>query len=147
MLGHWSLTPMWWAEMMRECGVATAEGAGMDVVAEHRLDVLYPDGEMVQIDIRIGRPQPHPAGKGDWSCIVQAVGLRAWEGPSELFGEGSLHALMIAAGFLHRMLSVEVERGAVPHWKGGAEALDIDGLFVLPDRRSAEPVAAPDSGV
>ena len=111
----------------------------MDMVAEQWLDVLYPEGEMVQVHVRIGRPQPHPAGKGDWGCVVQAEGLRIWEGPSELFGEGSLHALMIAASFLHSMLSAEVERGAVPHWQGGAEALDIDGLFVLPGRKSAAP--------
>jgi hypothetical protein len=117
----------------------------MDVIAEHRLDVLYPDGEMVPVHVRIGRPRPHPEGKGDWGCVVQAEGLRIWDGPSELFGEGSLHALMIAASFLHRMLSAEVERGAVPHWQGGAEALDIDGLFVLPRAPDAEPGAAADT--
>ena len=118
----------------------------MDVIAEHRLNVLYPDGEMVPVHVRIGRPHPHPAGKGDWGCVVQAEGLRIWQGPSELFGEGSLHALMIAASFLHRILSAEVERGAVPHWQGGAEALDIDGLFVLLGRKNAEPIAGSDGG-
>jgi hypothetical protein len=108
----------------------------MDVVAEHQIDVLYPDGEMISVHIRVGRPQPHPEGNGDWGCEVQAEGLRIWEGPNKLYGVGSLHALMIAVGFLHRMLSAEVERGAVLHWQGGEEALCADDLFVLPGRES-----------
>ena len=103
----------------------------MDVIAEHRVDVLYPDGEIRPVHLRIGRPRPHPEGRGDWGCVVQAEGLRLWEGPAELFGEGSLHALMIGAGFLHRMLCSEVERGAVPRWPGGTAVLCVDDLFVL----------------
>lgn len=115
---------------------ATAE-LQMEAIAEHRIDFLYPDGQSVSVQVRIGRPYPHP--KGDWACVVQAEGLRIWEGPSELFGVGSLHALMIGAGFLRSMLLAEVERGAVPHGEGGEVALGIDELFVLPKTASANP--------
>ncbi|WP_088253112.1 hypothetical protein [Fimbriiglobus ruber] len=101
----------------------------MHPIAEHRIDFLYPDGEMVPVRIRLGCPFVHP--KGGWTCAVQAEGLRIWQGPSELFGEGSFHALVIGVRFLHRMLVAEIERGAVPHWEGGVEALEIDELFVL----------------
>jgi hypothetical protein len=99
----------------------------MDVIAEHRLVVLYPDGELVPVYLRIGRPGPHP--KGDFVCPVQAEGLRLWKGPAELAGVDTLHALMIALRFLHDMLSSEVERGAVLHWEGGNQSLQLSDLF------------------
>lgn len=111
----------------------------MDVIAEHPIDVLYPDGSMCQVHLRIGRPRPHPGGGGDWGCVVQAEGLRLWEGPSELFGEGSLQALMIGARFLQQMLSTEVARGAVLRWHDGTEVLHVDDLFVLPKAGNASP--------
>ena len=114
----------------------------MDVIAEHRVDVLYPDGELVPVRLRIGRPRPHP--QGDHVCPVQAEGLRLWEGPAEFAGVGSLHALMIGLRFLRDMLSTEVERGAVLHWEGGKQHLTLDDLFVL--HKSAGPGAAADGG-
>jgi hypothetical protein len=102
----------------------------MDTVAEQRIDFLYPDGRLVPVRVRLGRPYPHP--KGDWACVVQAEGLRVWQGPAELFGVGPIHAIMIGAKFLHSMLSVEVERGAVPHYEGGTASMSIDALFVFP---------------
>ncbi len=101
----------------------------MDVVAEHRLVVLYPDGELVPVYLRVGRPRPHP--KGDHVCLVQAEGLRLWEGPTEFGGVDSFHALMIGLRFLYNMLSTEVERGAILHWEGAEEAHELSDLFVL----------------
>jgi hypothetical protein len=101
----------------------------MSVVAEHRLDVLYPDGQMVPVLIRVGLPRPHP--QGDYVCSVEAHGMRIWQGPSELSGVGSFHALMIGIRFLYKMLSSEVEQGAILHWEGGKQFLNLDELFVL----------------
>lgn len=114
----------------------------MDVVAEHQLDIHYADSAIVPVHVRIGRPRPDLANEGVWGCVVQVEGLRLWEGQTELFGEGSLHALMIAAGFLHGLLSAEVERGAVLHWQNGWGTLDLDRLFVLPVVRAAAPEAS-----
>jgi hypothetical protein len=108
----------------------------MDVIVEHRLDMLYSDGETREVRLRVGRPRPHPDGRGDWGCEVQAEGLRAWKGPTEVFGEGSLQALMLGTNLLRRMLSAEVARGAVARWQGeddeGGGILDVDVLFGLP---------------
>ncbi|WP_157369443.1 hypothetical protein [Zavarzinella formosa] len=106
----------------------------MDVIAEQRLDLLYPDGELVPVHIRIGRPQPHPDGKGDWGCLAEATGLRIWDGPQEFFGEGSLQALMLTARFLHSMLLAEIERGAaMPVWPDGSE-MGLNTIFGFPHR-------------
>jgi hypothetical protein len=103
----------------------------MDVIAEDRIDILYPDGELRQVHLRIGRPHPNSKGKVEWGCQIQAEGLRIWEGPTELFGVSSLHALMIGVGFLRRMLTIEVDRGAVLHWQGETEPLHVDYLFAM----------------
>jgi hypothetical protein len=101
----------------------------VDVIAEHRIDVLYPDGERDPVLFRVGRPRPHP--EGDHACPVSAGGLRIWSGETELRGVGSFHALMIGVRFLYDMLSVEVERGATLHREDGGDALDLTDLFVL----------------
>jgi hypothetical protein len=101
----------------------------MDVVAEHRLIATFSDSGAVPVWLRVGRPRPHP--KGDWVCPVQGEGLRLWEGPSELFGVGSWHALMVGLRFLHEMLAAEVRQGAVFHWEDGEHAISVEELFVL----------------
>jgi hypothetical protein len=101
----------------------------MDVVAEQRLSVLYPDGESVPVCLRVGRPLP--GSQGDFLCPVEADGLRIWQGPREFSGVGSFHALMIGLRFLHNMLSFEVQRGAILHWEDGQQHLTINDFFVL----------------
>jgi hypothetical protein len=101
----------------------------MDVIAERRLVALFPDTGPVPISLRVGRPVPHP--QGDWVCPVQAEGLRLWQGPSEIFGAGSWHALMLGLRFLRSMLVAEADRGAVFHWEGAEEAISVETLFVL----------------
>lgn len=101
----------------------------MDVVAERRLIATFPDSAVVPVCLRIGRPRPHP--KGDWICPVEAEGLRLWQGPTEFFGVGSWHALMIGLRFLHEMLATEVRNGAVFHWEDGQQAVTVEELFVL----------------
>ena len=99
----------------------------MDVVAQHRVDVLYPDGHLVPVLLRVGRPLPHP--QGDFVCPVAADGLPDRDGPTEIFGVGSLHALMLGLRYLHHSLAIETERGAVLHWEGGEQVLALDELF------------------
>ena len=78
---------------------------------------------------RVGRPYPHP--KGDHACQVQAEGLRLWQRPTEIYGVGTWHALMLGLRFLRTMLAAEAERGAVFHWEGGEHAVSVEELFVL----------------
>ncbi|WP_020470725.1 hypothetical protein [Zavarzinella formosa] len=100
-----------------------------DVIAEQRLRVRYPDGELAPVVLRIGVPKPHPAG--DHICSVQAEGLRIWQGPKALYGVGTFHALMIGIRFLQKVLAIEVERGAVLYDEESDERVDIADLFVL----------------
>jgi hypothetical protein len=106
----------------------------MYAVAEQRIDFLYPDGQLVPVHVRLGRPYLHP--KGDWACLVQTEGLPERGDPTELFGFGPMHALMIGARFLHLRLSSEVARGAVPHYEGGRDVMSINSLFVFPAAES-----------
>jgi hypothetical protein len=101
----------------------------MDVVAEHRLIATFPNSEAVPVCLRVGRPRPEPMG--DWVCPVQGEGLRLWEGPSELLGVSSWHALMIGLRFLREMLAAEVRKGAVFHWEGSEHAISVEELFAL----------------
>jgi hypothetical protein len=101
----------------------------MEVIAEHRLVATFPDGTLETVVLRVGRPYAHP--KGDHACPVQAEGLRRWQGPSDIFGVGTWHALMLGLRFLRSMLAAEAERGAVFHWEGGGQAVGVEELFVL----------------
>jgi hypothetical protein len=101
----------------------------MDVIAEHLLVATFPDGGPVLVVIRVGRPFAHP--NGDFACPVQADGLRLWQGPSEIFGVGSWHALMLGLRFVRSMLAAEVERGTVLHWENHEYAVAVEDLFVL----------------
>src|SRR5690349_23988522 len=101
----------------------------MDVIAEHEVLALFPDGEAAKVVLRIGRPVPHP--ESDWVCPVQAEGLRLWQGPTEIMGVGFWHALMCGQMFLREMLAAEAKQGAVFHWEGGEHPISIEELFVL----------------
>ena len=101
----------------------------MDVIAEHRVVATFPDSVLSAVVLRVGRPYAHP--KGDHACPVQAEGLRLWQGPSDIFGVGTWHAMMLGLRFLRSMLAAEVERGAVFHWEGGEHAVSVEELFVL----------------
>jgi hypothetical protein len=101
----------------------------MDVIAEHRLVATFPDSEPAPVVLRVGRPYPHP--KGDHACPVQAEGLRLWQGPSEIRGVGTWHALMLGLRFLRSILAAEIDRGAVFHWEDGEHVVGIEELFAL----------------
>lgn len=111
----------------------------MDVIAEDRLDMLYPDGEMVPVHIRIGRPQLPPQSTGEWFCLIQADGLRFCKCSPKVFGEGSFHTLMLAFYALRLALNYEVEQGAIPHWQDGTTYRNIDEMFCRHLFRDEEP--------
>lgn len=101
----------------------------MDVIAEHRLVATFPDGELAAVILRVGCPYVHP--NGDHACPIQAEGLRLWQGPSDIIGVGTWHALMLGLRFLRSILAAEVERGAVFHWESGEHPVTVEELFVL----------------
>ena|SRR5579871_4772773 len=101
----------------------------MDVIAERRLEALYPDIGLTSIHLRIGRPVPRD--ERDWSCPVQVEGLRLWHGFGEFAGVDSWQALLLALGFVQAILSAEAERGVVFHWESSEDAISIEELFSL----------------
>ena len=101
----------------------------MDVVAEHQCVAMYPDGVPVLIVLRVGRPFAHP--KGDYACSVEAKGLRIWQGPSDISGASTLHALMLGLRFLRAMLIEEADRGVVFRWEDSEQTVTVNELFVL----------------
>ena len=101
----------------------------MDVIAEYQLVAKLPDSDPVTVSLRIGRPTPHP--QGDFVCSVQAEGLQIWQGPSDIFGVGSWHALMLGLHFMRSMLTAEVKRGAVLYWEDGEHPISVEELFAL----------------
>lgn len=101
----------------------------MDIIAEHRLAATFSDGASALVTLRVGRPYVHP--NGNHACLVQAEGLRLWEGPSDIYGVGTWHALMLGLRFVRLMLEAEAERGAVFHWEGGEHAVSVEELFVV----------------
>ena len=101
----------------------------MDIIAEQRLVATFPDSEAVTVCLRVGRPRPHT--QLDWVCPVEGEGLRLWQGPSELFGVGSWHALMIGIRFLREMIAAEVRQGALFHWEGSKTIFTLEEMFVL----------------
>ena len=98
----------------------------MELIAEEHIDLRHLDGTITQIHFRIHKPQPHPEGKGDWGCVVEARGL--WDDPIEIFGEGSFQALMLAISYMRKMTTYEVERGNVLLWCDGTDG-ELSSLF------------------
>ena len=100
----------------------------MDVLAEHRLLASYPTGESVPVYLHITRPVNRP--KGGWACQVAGEGLRSWNGPTQIYGSGSLQALVRSLRFLHEVLSGEVRQGAIFRQDStGRRTIDLDELF------------------
>lgn len=100
-----------------------------DIVAEKRLRVRYADGAVVPVCLRLGIPKA--TGTNEAGCPVQAEGLRIWQGPKMMFGADTFQALMIATRFLHKVLAMEISRGAeLLHAEDDGE-LSIEDLFML----------------
>lgn len=86
----------------------------MDVIAEETLFARFPDGSSGLISFRVGRPVP--CSEGGTACPVEAAGLPGWNGPTSIFGEGSLHALSLGIRFLSLMMIGHKRLGVVFYW-------------------------------
>jgi len=99
----------------------------MEVVAEQELSALFPDGRVTPVHIRIGCPHCRPTG--EWACPVEAEGVPGWPGPPDIFGEGSLQALMLGLRFLRSLLHDATTRGTVFRWPDSEDVIDTELLF------------------
>jgi hypothetical protein len=114
----------------------------MDVVAEYRMNLKYPDGEIVPVRLRIGRPRELPSG--NWHCDADIEGrLRIHSTANGPLSAGSdagtaWQALVFALRFLSRLLRSEVRHGGAALYSHGEHPhpLHFDELF--PVRREWE---------
>jgi hypothetical protein len=99
----------------------------MDVVADQELSALLPDGRVVRVHVRVGRPHPRPTG--EWACPIDVEGLPGWQGSRDVFGEGSLQSLMLGLGLLRSVLLDATARGTVFRWPDSEELVPVELLF------------------
>jgi hypothetical protein len=85
----------------------------MEIVAEQGLSALFPDGRLVPVHFRVGRPHRRPTG--EWACPVEVDGLPGWQGSVDIFGVDSLQALTLGCRLLRSVLLDATARGTVFH--------------------------------
>ena len=102
----------------------------MKAIAEYRLHLKYPDGEMVPVRLRIGRPEQLPTGL--WQCETEANGLRPAFGTVPTPSSTSWQALVWALRLLYRLLRSDVSRGTVLYDESGKYPIHLDELFPFP---------------
>jgi len=93
-------------------------------IAERTLFLKNMDEEIKEVNLRIG--QPYPKEDGSWACPIQLNGL--FEDLSDVNGEDSFQALMLAQNLARTLLNALAEKG----WNVRSYAnkeVDVDTLF------------------
>lgn len=93
-------------------------------IAERKLYLRYIDGETKEVNVSIGLPYQNSAGS--WACPIQLQGL--FEDLTDVHGEDSFQALMLAQNLARTLLNALAEKG----WHVYSDTnndVDIDTLF------------------
>ena len=93
-------------------------------IAERIVYLKNTDDTVKEVNIGIG--QPYQNEEGSWACPIQLKGL--FEDLSDVYGEDSFQALMLAQNLARTLLNALVEKG----WKVYSYAekeVDVDTLF------------------
>jgi hypothetical protein len=93
-------------------------------IAERILYLKNTDEEVKEVNVRIG--QPYQKEDGSWACPIQLKGL--FEDLSDVSGEDSFQALMLAQNLARTLLNALAEKGWTVYGYGGKE-VDVDTLF------------------
>jgi hypothetical protein len=93
-------------------------------IAEKVLFLKNTDEEVKKVHLCIG--QPYQKGDGSWACPIQLKGL--FENLSDVSGEDSFQALMLAQNLARTLLNALAEKGWTVYSHGDKE-VDIDTLF------------------
>ena len=101
--------------------------AGDSVIVEREVDLLMPSGERVPFRVEFGPIRQEGQG---FRCKVRYHGGFE-EPPPDIGGYDSLHALLLAVGLVHAMLTSFVKRGGRVVWPGTLKDYDLSGLAVL----------------
>jgi hypothetical protein len=93
-------------------------------IAERIVYLKNEEEAIKEVNLRIG--QPYQKEEGDWACPIQLIGL--FEDLSDVHGEDSFQALMLAQNLARTLLNALVEKG----WRVYSYAekeTDVDTLF------------------
>jgi hypothetical protein len=93
-------------------------------IAERMLYLKNTDGEVKEVILRIG--QPYQKEDGSWACPIQLKGL--FEDLSDVNGEDSFQALMLAQNLARTLLNALAEKGWNVYSNADRE-VDVDTLF------------------
>ena len=88
-------------------------GGAVKWVVEMPIVWIFPSGKRASGQIAIGVPELVPDGNGEAICPVTMGGLEGL-GPdrvTDIHGEGKLHALMLALGYIERRIRDSVADG------------------------------------
>jgi hypothetical protein len=72
---------------------------------------IFPSGQRVSGQIAIGVPELVPDGNGEAICPITMGGLEGLGRVTDIHGEGKLHALMLALGYIERRIRDSVADG------------------------------------
>jgi hypothetical protein len=93
-------------------------------IAERILYLKNTDEELKEVHVGIG--QPYQKEEGSWACPIQLKGL--FEDLSDVNGEDSFQALMLAQNLIKTLLNALVEKGWTVYSYAEKE-VDVDTLF------------------
>ena len=99
----------------------------MDIIAEHELSALFPDGRTGLVHLRVGRPRPCPTG--EWACPVEVTGLPGWQGSHDIAGVSSLQSLSLGLRFLRSALLNATARGTGFRFPDCEEIVGVEVLI------------------
>jgi hypothetical protein len=93
-------------------------------IAERILYLKNTDEEVKEVNLCIG--QPYQKEDGSWACPIQLIGLI--EDLSDVSGEDSFQALMLAQNLARTLLNALTEKGWNVYSNANKE-VDVDTLF------------------
>ena len=93
-------------------------------IAVRTLYLKNTEEEIKEVNLGIG--QPFQTAEGSWACPVQLKGL--FENLSDVYGEDSFQALMLAQNLARTLLNALVEKGWTIYSYSDKE-VDVDTLF------------------
>lgn len=94
----------------------------------------YPSGQRVSGQIAIGVPKLVPEGNGEAICPITMGGLDGPGRVTHIHGEGTLHALILAIGYIERRIRDSVAQGVrveLPGYSEDPEGPEGDTEFLL----------------
>ena len=109
-------------------------GGTVTWIVEMPIVWIFPGGERVSGQIAIGVPELVPDGNREAICPITMGGLDGQDRVTHIHGEGTLHALMLALGYIERRIRDSVAQGVrveLPDYRDDPEHPDRDTEFLV----------------